>query len=111
MILTVFWAILPLVASFLFCTAPIPDTNIHSSEKGSGNRGKGIVLCVLCIFLGSAAENVMTNWISGYMENALQLPKSVGDILGLAVFALLLALCRVLTQNIPPIFPKHCWSA
>lgn len=106
MILTICWAALPLVASFLFCTSPIPDTNIHSSEKGSGSRGKGIVLCVLCIFLGSAAENVMTNWISSYMENALLLPKAVGDILGLAVFALLLALCRVLYAKYSPDISK-----
>ena len=38
----------------------------------------------------------MTNWISGYMENALNIPKSVGDILGMAVFALLLSLGRTL---------------
>lgn len=108
MYLTLFWAVLPLVASFLFCTSPIPDMNIHSSdsEKSKSSRGKGIVLCVLCIFLGSAAENTMTNWISGYMENALMIPKAVGDILGLAVFALLLAMARVLYAKYSPDISK-----
>lgn len=104
--LTVFWALLPLVASFLFRISPIPEMNISSSEKGSGKRGKGIVLCVLCIFLGSAAENTMTNWISGYMENALLLPKAVGDVLGLAVFALLLALGRSVYAKYTPDITK-----
>jgi MFS family permease len=53
-----------------------------------------LALCVGCIFLGSAAENIMTNWISSYVENALHLPKMVADILGLALFAVLLALTR-----------------
>ena len=38
----------------------------------------------------------MTNWISAFMESALQIPKMVGDILGLAVFALLLGGGRTL---------------
>ena len=36
----------------------------------------------------------MTNWLSVYAENALQIPKILGDTLGLAVFSLLLALTR-----------------
>jgi MFS family permease len=37
----------------------------------------------------------MSNWISGYMENALGIDKAVGDILGVAMFAMLLGLMRV----------------
>ena len=98
MYLTLMLAILPLIACFLFCTSPMPEMKITSengkSEKQS--RSVGMLLCILCIFFGSAAENSMTNWISGYMENALNIPKSVGDILGMAVFALLLSLGRTL---------------
>jgi MFS family permease len=82
--------------------------NIGSSEKGTKVRGraKGIFLCALCIFLGSAAENTMTNWISGYMEIGLAIPKEVGDVLGLAVFALLLAMTRVLYAKYTPDISK-----
>ena len=59
-------------------------------------RGIGMALCVACIFLGSAAENVMTNWISGYMETALGVVKTIGDIFGMAAFALLLGFGRTL---------------
>ena len=108
MILTLFWAALPLIAALLFWTSPIPDMDIQSAdqEKRKGQRGRTIVLCVICIFLGSAAEHTMTNWISGYMENALQLPKAVGDMLGLAIFALLLALCRVAYAKFTPSISK-----
>ena len=108
MYLAIFFALLPLIASFLFCTSPIPDMNLHAEENSAGksSRSKGILLCVICIFLGSSAENTMTNWISSYMENALLIPKAVGDVLGLAVFALLLAMTRVLYAKYSPNITK-----
>ncbi len=96
MYLTFFWAALPLIASLYFCLSPIPPMDLTQNEKGeSGARRRvGILLCLFCIFFGSAAENAMTGWISGFMENALLVPKALGDVLGMAVFALLLALTR-----------------
>ena len=98
MYLTVFWAHLPLASCVLCCTSPLPAMDLsHSPAAGStGNRTKGMALCILCIFLGSAAENTMTNWVSGFIENALYIPKAVGDILGLTLFAILLGLGRTL---------------
>lgn len=98
MYLTLFWALLPIVSCVLFCTSPLPELDLtHETAPGKAKRRKfGLALCVLCIFLGSSAENAMTNWISAYMENALQIPKAWGDILGLAVFALLLGSVRTL---------------
>lgn len=106
MYLTLILAILPLIASFLFFTSPFPEMDVSSNEKSSIKWGKTIILCAVCIFLGSAAENTMTNWISSFMENALQLPKALGDILGLAVFALLLALTRSLYAKFTPNISK-----
>ncbi len=98
MYLTLFLAALPVIAFYLFFTSPFPEMNISHGEAKSQKSGKNLalILCVACIFFGSAAENSMTNWISSYMENALQIPKSVGDILGMAVFAVLLGLGRTL---------------
>lgn len=98
MYLTVFWAILPIASSILFSTSPLPDMDLsHTPDTKSARRTRfGLILCVLCIFLGSAAENAMTNWISSFVENALQIPKAAGDILGLASFAVLLGLVRTL---------------
>lgn len=106
MYLTVILAILPLIASFLFFTSPFPEMDVSSNEKSGIKWGKAIILCTVCIFLGSAAENTMTNWISSFMENALQLPKALVDILGLAVFALLLALTRSLYAKFTPNISK-----
>ena len=106
MYLTIGLAILPVISSILFFISPMPNMDVSSNEKGGVKWGKAIILCVLCIFLGSAAENTMTNWISGFMENALQLPKAMGDILGLAVFALLLAVTRGVYAKFTPNITK-----
>lgn len=96
MYLTMLWALLPIISSVLFCVCPMPEMALsHGGASGTGKkRNTGLLLCVLCIFLGSASENAMTNWISGYMECALHIPKMAGDILGMAAFAVLLGLGR-----------------
>lgn len=104
--LALFFAALPLISAYLYSTAPFPEMNQQAVEKGKKHQGMGLMLCVLCIFLGSAAENTMTNWISSFMEKALQLPKAAGDIFGLAAFALLLAITRNLYAKYTPDITK-----
>lgn len=98
MYLTFFWALLPIISFILFSASPMPDINILQNTNKASNKNikYGLALCTVCIFLGSAAENVMTNWISGYIENSLGISKVVGDILGMAVFAILLGTGRTL---------------
>lgn len=98
MYLTMFWAVLPVSAAVLFMTSPMPEMNISESgegAKGTARRSLGLALCVGCIFFGSCAENAMSNWISSYMENALRVDKTFGDILGMAMFAILLGIARI----------------
>lgn len=96
MYLTLFWAVLPIGSFVLFCLSPLPEMSLSHEKTAVApkKRTLGMALCVICIFLGSAAENTMTNWISGYVENALHLPKAVGDVAGLMLFAILLGLGR-----------------
>ncbi|MBR2336901.1 MAG: MFS transporter [Clostridia bacterium] len=94
-----FFAFLPVIAAVLFMTSPMPDMSSAHTENGSlrpKNNTVGVVLCVACIFFGSCAENAMSNWISSFMEKALKIDKALGDILGLALFAILLGLTRIL---------------
>ncbi|MBE6698493.1 MAG: MFS transporter [Ruminococcaceae bacterium] len=98
MYLTLFFAALPILASVMFFLSPMPDLQKGARQekaKKSSKRTLGLALCVACIFFGSCAENTMSNWISGYMENALQIPKAVGDLVGMAAFAVLLGLTRI----------------
>jgi fucose permease len=99
MYLVAFLALLPIVAAIMFMISPMPDLNGEASaSKSVGNRKQraiGLALCVACIFFGSCSEVVMSNWISTYMENALGISKVVGDILGAAMFAILLGIARI----------------
>lgn len=90
---------LPLTAAVMFKISPFPDMSEDASKERNKeknkNRAIGLALCAFCIFLGSCAENTMSNWISTYMENALNIDKAFGDILGMAMFAILLGITRI----------------
>lgn len=100
MYLTLFLALWPILAAVMFMLSPIPQ--MHSETAGQkplprgAGRTMGLVLCAAAIFFGSCSENVMSNWISGFMESALHIDKALGDILGMAMFAVLLGLVRIL---------------
>lgn len=98
MYLTMFFAALPVISSVLFMISPIPDMRMDQSlttGKKTKDRTVGLALCVGSIFLGSCAENTMSNWISSYMEAQLHIDKALGDILGMALFAVLLGITRI----------------
>lgn len=99
MYLIMFLACLPVISSVMFMLSPMPDMNSDTSGTVSADSTKrrtiGLALCVACIFFGSCAENTMANWISTYMNNALGVSKVVGDILGVAMFAILLGIARI----------------
>ena len=96
--LILFLALLPVIPAVVFSVSPMPDMQGHGSPNGAHGtkrRAMGLALCLGCIFFGSCAENAMSNWISGFMENALGIDKALGDILGVAMFAVLLGLARI----------------
>ena len=96
--LVLVFAFAPLVASVLFAGAKIPEMSTPENTAGTLKflkRGE-LWICVLAIFLGGAAECTMAQWASGYIEIALGIPKIYGDIFGVAIFGLTLALGRSL---------------
>lgn len=98
MYLTVFWAALPIIAAVMFMISPMPEMDVTASPdgaKGTKKRTLALALCLGSIFFGSCAENVMSNWVSTFMENALRVDKTLGDILGMAMFAILLGVARI----------------
>ena len=103
-------ALFPIISTVLFMCSPMPDMSGEDSKTtliGVKERTVALALCVGCIFMGSCAENLMSAWISSFMENAIGIDKTLGDILGVAVFAVLLGLARILYarfgKNIVPI--------
>lgn len=92
------FALIPLTALVLFLSSDIPALSVSQSTSGTANLFKNpfLILCVLCIFVGGASENSMTQWCSSYVEKALAIPKIYGDVLGTAVFAVMLGTGRTL---------------
>ena len=92
----------PLTAVLLFIRTPIPE--MQTPEKTSGAlhfmKNKMVWLCVLAIFLGGASECTMAQWASGYLEQALGLPKVLGDLLGVACFSVALGMGRSLFAKV-----------
>lgn len=77
---------------------------MQTSEKTSGAvkflKDKTVWLCIAAIFLGGAAECTTAQWASGYLEQALGLSKVLGDLLGVALFAVALGFGRSLFSKI-----------
>ena len=97
MYLALFWSIAPLTAFIMFSKAKLPEMEVGGeNSKKSGLFSKGVLLCALCIFMGGAAECTMSQWASGFIENALGVPKVLGDMLGVVFFAVLLGTGRTL---------------
>ena len=95
-------ALIPITSAILYATSEIPT--METPEKTSGAlhllKNKGLWLCVIAIFLGGSAECTMAQWCSGYLEQALGIPKVWGDIFGVALFAVMLGTGRTLYAKI-----------
>ncbi len=89
---------IPLSSAVLFARVEIPPMETPQRVTGALKllRNRGVWLCVFAIFLGGAAECTMAQWSSGYLERAIGIPKVIGDMLGVALFAFMLGLGRSL---------------
>ncbi len=96
--LAVIFMMIPLASFCLFLGSEIPQ--METQEKVSGVlsllKDKRLWVCFFGIFLGGAAECTMAQWSSGYLEQALSIPKIWGDVFGVALFAVMLGLGRSL---------------
>jgi MFS family permease len=100
--LTLVLMIIPAVSAILFAGSEIPP--METPEKASGAlkllKNRGVWLCVGAIFLGGASECTMAQWSSGYLEQALNIPKVWGDLFGVALFSVMLGTGRTLYSKI-----------
>lgn len=101
----IIWALLPLINLIGFSVAPFPDIPI-GDEKGDRSvfRSGGFILCLILMISGGAVEQVMAQWVSIFSEQGLGVSKTVGDLLGLGLFGLLMGIGRIAYgfTKIPP---------
>ncbi len=90
--------LVPILSLILFHGTEFPP--LETPERMSGAlqmmKHKTLWICVFGIFLGGAAECTMAQWASGYLEQAIGIPKIWGDIFGVALFSVMLGMGRTL---------------
>ncbi len=96
------FTVIPILSFLLLIVSKIPQ--METPERVSGSivflKNRGVWLCVFAIFLGGAAEVTMAQWSSSYLEHALGIPKVWGDVLGVAMFAVMLGIGRTMYSKI-----------
>ena len=98
------WGIVPLVDALYFTQVPIRTLN----EDGDGmsyldlfRNGTFWLLAVLMITAG-ASEQAMAQWASAFAESGLGVSKTMGDLLGPCMFAVLMGIARVIYARYAP---------
>ena len=97
-ILSCLWALVPLCNVLYFSIVPIG----RLTEKGQGHsigtlfKNKLFWLFFFLMLAAGASEMGMSQWSSAFAESGLKVTKSVGDLLGPCLFAILMGSSRVI---------------
>lgn len=97
-ILTLIWALVPLVNTFNFMTCPI-ERLLEDGESLPIRKLLHIPLFWLMILLmicSGASEASMAQWASAFTESALGVSKTVGDLAGSCLFAVFMGISRII---------------
>lgn len=96
-ILACIWAVIPLVNSFYFSKVPI-TTLVEEEERLpvlNLFKNKLFWLFVLLMISAGASEQAMSQWASAFAESGLKVSKTIGDLAGPCLFAVLMGCARV----------------
>lgn len=95
-ILSCIWALIPLYNTFNFISCPIESL----TEEGEGFSIRQLChipifwIALILMVCAGASEISMAQWASAYVESALGISKSIGDIIGPCLFAVMMGTSR-----------------
>lgn len=98
-LLTALWAIVPFLNMFLFAKVPLcPFVEEGEEEIPLGRLFSSRVFLLLCLLMISAgaSELAASQWASLFAEAGLKVSKTMGDLLGPCMFAVLMGTARLL---------------
>ena len=97
-ILTLIWALVPLVNIFQFLTCPIGRLAEDGKSLPLGKlfRMPLLWMMILLMICSGASEATMAQWASAFTESALGVSKTVGDLAGPCLFAAFMGISRIL---------------
>lgn len=97
-LLACIWALVPLYNIYNFVTCPIE----HLVEDGEGLGIKNLLklpmfsISIILMICAGASELSMAQWASAYAESALGLSKTLGDLVGPCLFAIMMGISRTI---------------
>jgi fucose permease len=97
--LSLFWALVPLLNAIYFLRVPI-----YALDKGENGylrirdllKNKVFWFVMILMIAAGASEQSISQWASAFAESGLNVSKTVGDLAGPLVFAVLMGISRVL---------------
>lgn len=96
-VLSLIWAVLPLVNAFVFMKAPIASLN-ETDEKTMTifelAKSKLFWVLFLMMVCAGASEQGISQWASAFAEKGLGVTKAAGDLAGPMAFACLMGISR-----------------
>ena len=97
-LLALIWAMVPLVNGTYFCLVPIPPVLSENKGMSLGQLFKTKIFYILAVIMlcSGASELAMSQWASAFAESGLKVSKTVGDLLGPCLFAVLMGSARVI---------------
>ena len=107
-IMAVVWAAVPLANFFYFSYVPIYPIVGQEDEKISLRdllRMKAFWLLIVLMICAGASEQGMSQWASAFAEAGLHVSKTVGDLAGPCLFALLMGTSRALYGKFADVLP------
>ncbi len=98
-IMAVLWAVIPMLNIILFARVPIAPLVSEQEERISFAdlvRNRLFWLFILMMICSGASEQSVSQWASSFAEKGLGISKTLGDLLGPMMFALLMGTSRAI---------------
>lgn len=98
-ILTLVWTVIPVVNGFVFTKVPIAPL-LSDEDKGMSIsrlfKQKLFWCLLLLMFCAGSCEQAVSQWASTFAEKGLQVSKTIGDLAGPMMFAILMGTSRAI---------------
>ncbi len=95
-LIPVLWSILPLITLYMFSKVPLAPIRAEDSRVPIKTlvTSKTFIIAMLLMTCSGAAEQAMAQWASLFTEKGLGIDKTLGDLFGPCLFAVMMGITR-----------------
>ncbi len=97
-VLAILWALIPIMNGIIFMKVPIaPLISEGNEEIGFRKLIRNKMFWILMLFMvcAGASEQSVSQWASAFAERGLSVSKTIGDLAGPMMFAVMMGIARV----------------